>query len=397
MDDSQEETVCPVITDGFVRTLLPFFSWYVSQLSWAMFGCKLMLVLRHPNSAYKKGVIESWVEGNFLFSCTEILSFQTASGRRRCRNKLKKLLRPFFRETKRSREWLLFRHRFQEKWNRLKETSSDERPPAIPPKVRIQIDIGKMQERRDKEFGNYRADDILDSFPIGSTLEDKVVKRVQSEVDDYPETMRSLLWEVSQDWSLIRHIDIRQDSALWGIFGFDPNDEPDLQRLIDWSLDFAPGQANEDKLMYLAKWFMDRIIVSKFILHPYSEKHFYSLEKSVGDGLTLEDTLADDRAQNFVDDIEIIKGDTPWTQPTDLSQAEGREAIIEALARKGINYNDLTPKEWAEIFERSDLIRKGYEFSSKTGVSIRSFYGKAAHAKEQKWSRIKKKIRELSE
>jgi hypothetical protein len=84
-------------------------------------------------------------------------------------------------------------------------------------------------------------------------------------------------------------------------------------------------------------------------LHPYSEKHFDSLEKPIGEGLTLEDTLADDRAQEFIDDTETIKAATSWAQPTDLSQAEGREAIIEALARKGIGYNDLTPKEWAEI------------------------------------------------
>jgi len=77
-------------------------------------------------------------------------------------------------------------------------------------------------------------------------------------------------------------------------------------------------------------------------------------------------------------------------------EAAGREAIIETFALKGISYSDLTAKEWAEIFERDDLIRKGYEFSSKTGVSISSFYGKDAHAKEQKWSRITKKIRKLT-
>lgn len=96
------------------------------------------------------------------------------------------------------------------------------------------------------------------------------------------------------------------------------------------------------------------------------------------------------------DNIEALKAETPWTQTCELSEAEGRESIIEALARKGIEYEDLKPNQWAEIFERYALIRKGYEFSSKVGVSISSFYGKAAHAKEQKWSRIKGKIRKTS-
>ena len=95
-------------------------------------------------------------------------------------------------------------------------------------------------------------------------------------------------------------------------------------------------------------------------------------------------------------DIESTKVAPLWPQHPELSEAEGRQAIIETLSQQGIGYDDLTPKEWVEIFERYNLIRKGYEFSSKTGISISSFYGNAAHAKEQKWSRIKKKISQLS-
>ena len=80
-------------------------------------------------------------------------------------------------------------------------------------------------------------------------------------------------------------------------------------------------------------------------------------------------------------------------QPVEVSEEEGKEAIKESLASKGIGYDDLTPKEWAEIFERYALIRKGYEFSSKTGVSIGSYYGKDADTKKKRWSRINQKIR----
>jgi hypothetical protein len=81
-----------------------------------------------------------------------------------------------------------------------------------------------------------------------------------------------------------------------------------------------------------------------------------------------------------------------WKQPVELTEEEGREAIKEALASKGIGYDELTPKEWAEIFERYALIRKGYEFSSKTGVSIGSYYGKNTDKKKKRWSRVKQKI-----
>ena len=74
----------------------------------------------------------------------------------------------------------------------------------------------------------------------------------------------------------------------------------------------------------------------------------------------------------------------------------GHDAIVEALVLKGIAYDDLTHKEWAEIFERYDLLQGGYEFSSKNGVSMSSYYGEATNAKEKKWSRIKQKLHDLT-
>ncbi len=92
------------------------------------------------------------------------------------------------------------------------------------------------------------------------------------------------------------------------------------------------------------------------------------------------------------ENVEEIEVELFWKQPVELSEADGKEAIREALASKGIGYNDLTPSEWAEIFERYELIRKGYEFSSKSGVSIGGYYGQAADTKKKRWSRVKQKI-----
>jgi hypothetical protein len=111
----------------------------------------------------------------------------------------------------------------------------------------------------------------------------------------------------------------------------------------------------------------------------------------------IKDMGRGDKTIPLPDDIDSTKISTLWPQNPELSQEEGRQAIIEALAHRGIEYTDLTPQQWEEIFEKYDLIRKGYEFSSKKGVSISSFYGEAAHAKEQKWSLTKKKISELTQ
>lgn len=383
--NNKKETVDPIIVDWFIKTLLPYFSWFLSRLFSAALGFKITLVLLHPTAKYRDRVLRTWVENNQLFSCAEIFSFGCASGRRRGRKKLKKLLRPLLREMRRSQEFLLFKRRFHEKWDALKKTVDDKVPAEILPKARIEIDIAKLEERSKEQVTTYSRDDIIEAFPMGSTLaDDNLRERVAFEVDGYPETIYSLLWEASQDWNLIRQVTIRNDSKIWEILSFDPNDKPRLKRLIDWSLDFALGQVDKHKVMNLVRWFMDRVLVSKFILHPYSSKRFRSLQGRLAGGRTLEGVISDDTVSN------------PYNLQTELSAEQRKEATLEVFTEKGIGYDNLTPREWAEIFERYDLILKGYEFSSKTGVSISSFYGKAAHAKEQKWSRIKQKIRNVS-
>jgi len=385
--NNKKEPIDPVIVDWFTRTILPVFSWFLSRLFSAALGYKLTVLLLRPTATYRRRVADTWIEKNWLFSTAEILSFGCASGRRRGRKKLRKLLRPALHEIKRSQEFLVFKRRFHEKWDASKKTIDDKVPAEIPNKARIEIDITEVEKRSKEQVATYSRDDILEAFPMGSTLaDDNLKKRVVFEVDGYPETMHGLLWEASHDWNIIRQVQkrISKDSEIWEILGFDPNDEPHLEVLIDWALDFGLGEANKGKLIYLSRWFMDRILISQFVLYPYSDKHFISLQERLADGLTLEDVISDDTVSN------------PYNLQTELSAEQGKEAILEVFAEKGIGYDDLTPREWAEIFERYDLIRKGYEFSSKIGTSIKSFYGEQAHAKEQKWSRIKQKIRNVS-
>jgi len=356
MDDKQQETKKPIIIDGFTDTLLPFFSWFLSQFLSGMLGCKLTSVLLHPTATYRNLIADTWVKNNQLFSPAEVLSFDRASGRRRGRKKLKKLFGPFFREMKRSPECLLFKHRFQEKWNKLREAVSDEIPLEIPPKARIEIDIAKLEKRMDEQLTAYSRDDILEAFPKGSTLTKRELKkRVASEVDSYPQTMYSLLWEASRDWNLIRQIGIREDSKLWEILRFDSNDEPRLERLINWALCFGLGQANEDELLYLTRWFMDRIVVSQFIPYPYSDKRFDSLGKSIADDLTLEDAVADNRAQEPFYRIEDLDTLSNALHELPAAQRDAAELFLQAESPQALRQK-LGDKKYRAIernFERA--------------------------------------------
>jgi len=369
MDDRQEETIDPIIVDGFTNTLIPFFSWCLSQFSLALLGCKLILVLRHPTTAYRERVVDSWVKRNELFSCSEILGFQTSSGRRRCRKKLKKILRPFFRKMSRSQECILLRHRLQEEWSRLAEIVNGI-PPEIPRKVVKQYDIDEIEKRRDKEFGNFSAEDLLDTFPIGQTVKPHLVSHVISEVGDYGETVRSLWWEASRDWRITRQIRIRKNSKIWTLLGIDPDVEPDMEQMINISLDFALGQVDDDKLLRLARWVMGRILVSQFLKYPYSEKKLISVEKEIADEVTLEDRLADYGTQEeFLqkEDAEIL---SIALSELPAAQREASELFLRAESPQALR-QELGEKEYKNKernFERALKKLKDLRESGKLGT-----------------------------
>ena len=253
-------------------------------------------------------MVDLWEKGN-QFSCgEEVVSFLRTSGRRRYRERWKKKMIPFFRETRNRPECLLLRSRFQEKWNTLRETD-DKIPPDLPCKVTKQFDIAESDRKRNEEFCSYSLEDVLDTFPVDRTVEPRLVSRVLSEVGDYGETVRSLWWEASRDWNLMKQIGIKRNSRIWTLLDIDPDREPDIEKLIDMSLDFGLGQVDNDNIVCLARWIMGRMLVGQFLQHPYSDKRFISLEAQLSDGRTLGDTIGDDRVHEAfqqTEDDEII-------------------------------------------------------------------------------------------
>jgi len=172
VDPQREVASNEIIAKGFLNTLLPIFSWFVSQLSVALFGCRLVMVFRNPTKGYVRQVIDSWGEGNFEFSCAEILAFQTASGRRRARKKLKKAWRPFFRQLAKSPQCAYVRHRFKEIFG------------EIPPKAVAVYDIAEADKKVNEQFTTYNQEDVLEMFPPDKILGPSLIKPVFSELGE---------------------------------------------------------------------------------------------------------------------------------------------------------------------------------------------------------------------
>jgi len=333
MDDRQEEAIEETVVNAVTATVLPLLSWCLRQFAWAMFGCKLTLILRHPTKEYRQLVVDLWDNGNQFSSGEEVVSFLRTSGRRHYRKRWKKNMIPFFREMRNRPECLLLRRRFQEKWNTLHETNY-KIPPELPRKVTKEFDIADMEKRRNEEFCNCSRDDILDTFPIDQTVRPRMVNRVVSEVGNYGQTVHGIWWEASRDWNLIRQIGINKNSSIWEILDLDPNGKPDIEGLIDWSLDFALGKWDNDRVTRLARWVMGRIVVSQFLEYAYSEKKLVSLETPVADGLTVGDMLPDNSTQEELlqkEDDEIV---SMAVSELPASQREASELFLRADSKE---------------------------------------------------------------
>lgn len=96
----------------------------------------------------------------------------------------------------------------------------------------------------------------------------------------------------------------------------------------------------------------------------------------------------DDEGHKVLDVIDDSHGDAVLTD-------EERMEYFGRLA--GININELTPKDQAYVLELLNIMDRGYEFSSKHGLSIKDFYGDKADTKKTTRSRLFKKIRNLEE
>lgn len=127
------------------------------------------------------------------------------------------------------------------------------------------------------------------------------------------------------------------------------------------------------------------------------------LRKTIADLPDIHQDVSNLKSQNnennevpLPGNIESLKVKPLWAQSVELSEADGREAIREGFSSRGVPCDELKPREWEAIFEKHDIYRQGYEFGSKKGISISSFYGEHANAKEKEWSRIKRNIRNLA-
>jgi len=309
MDAGREDSM-NLVVDLFTSMLLPFFSWCLCQLASATLGCKLTLVLRHPSKAFKQRVYHSWVEDNLEFSCAEILAFQTASGRRRSRKKLKKAMRPLFRQSAKSPECVYMRDQFEEIFG------------EIPPKAVAVYNIAEADKKVNEQFTPSNREDVLEMFPPDKTLGPSLIKPVFSELgeEEYWQAVQELLWEANYSWDSMLQIRKTRNSKIWSLLGIDPDEEPDIKAIIDKSLEFAQGKADADRLLNVARWVIRRMLALQFLQYPYSDKKPKSLETPTTDGLTLEGTIEDIRAQRpFSEieaklDLEILMSDLPASQ-----------------------------------------------------------------------------------
>ncbi len=372
-DNFSIPTQLEAMRDPVVKTFLPLLPWHLQKVlgpvlkpaEWRA----LALSLVPPPFNVVNIIIRK-------FGDWDSPSLLSAAERRRIRNAIKRDLRHDFRDDSRA---LLVRH-WLVKWRKGLEASGYTSDPAH---------TGKMAD-----LVNERSE-----YYAGLAGRTELSELLGSVSPERAHDAAALLWELALYGEAEIKPKLRPNSALWTIIGIEPREFEGInpEEVLDACyarfknlLGLDDGLPDEARLLQLQKWMVKAHRPSDQEPETTPE----ALSKATIAGLIHKPIVIKDKETGKVVEMDIE--DTSALQVGELSEADGREAIIEAFAHKGIGYNDLTPNEWQEIFERHDLIRKGLEFSSKTGVSISSFYGTGAHAKEQKWSRINKKIRKLS-
>ena len=251
--------------------------------------------------------------------------------------------------------------------------------------------IGKLRDREleiNERFQHLQIDDLPDKLKL-------MVKRNPDAVN--------LLWEFAiYGSSTLDKIKLRRNSPVWAVLDLDPEQLKGLPPTDGFLLllsrlkiifGWNGSPLAESRAVQLAQCLLgaylppdnelkrNPAILADAVEAGVIHRGIEIKDKETGE--TVEIDIKDPHSSDFIHETEASKAD------------DRREAIIRLFALKGITYEDLPPKDWSEIFERDELFDAGYEFNSKTGMSISSFYGANAHKKEQRWSRIKKKIRNL--
>ena len=353
--------------EEIVRTFLPLLSWHFQKIFGPVFSADewraWALALVPPPDNLANTIEREWAE----YNSPALLS---SSARRRLRKWAQECLRrqlrndPFVLPV---REYLRMRRAAMEAKG-------------------FKADVSRLGKWRDTEIERTRR--LLDLFS-GEEPPDEL----KAVINSHPDAL-NLLWELATYGCTERKLKLRRNSALYGITGIDrsllenarPEDAPIIFSHLFGRAGLEDSPPEQGTVLKLIWWFV------RHVLPPESEpiKEPVVLTGAVEAGL-IHKGVVTKRDEETGEAREIDVGDPTTMHPYSLD-LEGDEAIIAYFARKGINYEDLTPKEWAEIFVRRDLMRTGYEFSSKKGVSLSSFYGEAAKTKEKRWSRLVRKI-----
>jgi len=271
------------------------------------------------------------------------------------------------------REWLL-------KWRQELENEGYSGDPAR---------IGKLRDAQDEISKHFQ-----DSIQSGD-LPEELAPIVRESPD-----VSNLLWELAlRGGTTLGQPEIRSNSPVWALLDLDPERLKSLPPKEGFLLFLSRLKSlfgtppSEFTVLKMVRWLVKAYLPSEEEPERKPEVLYKAIEagliyraiktrdQETGD---VEVDVQDPRVNDFIHEVEA-GGNMD-------SDAERREALFSLLASKGIAYDDLTPSDWGELFEKYDLLLKGYEFGSKTGISISSFYGADSHAKEQKWSRVKKKI-----
>lgn len=356
---------------GIVRAVLPLMTWHFQKIFGPVFSADewraWALAFVPPPDNVANTIEREWAE----YDSPALLS---SSARRRFRKQAQECLRcrlrndPFVLPV---REYL-----------RMRRVAMEAKG--------YKADVARLGKWRDVEIE--RTGRLLDLFS-GEEPPAELKAVMHSHPDVLP-----LLWELTVYDCTEQKVKLRRNSALYGIMGIDrgqledalPEDAPIIFSHLFDRIGLADSPPEQTTLLRLMWWFV------RHLLPPESEpiKEPDVLAGAIEAGLIHKGVVTRrDKETGQVDEIDVV--DPATTQPGFL-RLESDEAIIAYFARKGISCDDLTPKEWAEIFERRDLMSMGYEFSSKKGVSMSSFYGEAAKTKEKRWSRLMQKIEGLS-
>lgn len=353
------------------RTFLPLLTWHFQKIFGPVFSADewhaWALALVPPPDKVANTIEEDWAE-------YDSLALLSSAARRRLRRwaqgRLRRKLRkdPFVLPV---REYLRMRRA------------------AIEAKG-FESDVSRLGKWRDAEIE-------LTSRWLSLFSGEEPPNELKAVIKSHPDAL-NLLWELAIYGYTGQKLELRRNSSLYSIMDLDPGqlekarpeDAPIIFSYLFDRVGLGDTPPEKAAVLKLIWWFV------RHLLPPESEppKEPDVLARATEAGVIYKGVVTKrDEETGEVKEIDIVD---PTTMHLYFLDLEGDEAIIAHFARKGINYDDLTPKEWAEIFERRDLMSRGYEFSSKKGFSINSFYGEAAKTKEKRWSRLMQKIDDLS-